>query len=178
MSIVSAVKTICSVIIFIGAGFSGAALAAQQTPAPASKAAKVTNPWQVNCSTAGGITLTCQMSQSIFLAKTRQRILTALISQRPGTNRLVLHVVLPLGIFFPKGVTVTIDNKSPKTYVIETADKNGSYATIPLNKVLLARLRAGKILAFAVQNLKSKTIKIELPLKGFTASEAALESSH
>jgi len=172
----SSLKSVIGALAIVGTALFASPLAAQQTALAGKKTA--TTPWLVNCSTAGGSALRCQMSQSIFLVKTKQRILTALVFKKTGTSELMLRVTLPFGIYLPKGVSVTIDNKAPHTYLIETADSNGSYAVIPLNRPLMARLKAGKILAFAVQNLNNKTIKLELPLKGFTKSEAALEKNN
>jgi len=148
---------------------SGPVAAAQNA-----KPAKATDNWVVNCSSVGGAALKCRMSQTIMVAKTRQRILSAVIFHKPASADLVMRVALPHGIYLPAGVTVKVDNTPGQTYVIETADRNGSYASIPLDRKLLAALKAGQKLVFALQNMAGKTVKIELSLVGFSASLAQI----
>lgn len=134
------------------------------------------NPWVVNCSSAGtGGELKCQMMQTIFLAKTKQRILAVVIFRKKDSPVLLMRVGLPHGIYLPAGLNISVDGKSLDKYLIENADENGSYANISLVDDLMAVLKNGNKIEFSMLNLEKDSVNITISLKGFATSIDSLK---
>ena len=105
-----------TLLCLVGLGGGAAAQTAQpkgQAPhveVPARGAGQPSQPqpnWVVSCSqTRPG--LECRAGQSLFLRKTRQRVLSVAVRMPADTKKPVLLVQLPLGVYLPAGATLQI----------------------------------------------------------------------
>ena len=128
-------------------------------------AAKPRSGWLVQCTDAGS-GLRCSASQSLILAKTRQRVLTVTV-QRDETGKMSVLYRAPLGLFLPAGIAVTLDDKKPTTLPFQTCNAQGCFAAAVLSDNQLAGMRKGKALNVVFQNLKKKPITLSIRLQGF-----------
>ena len=130
--------------------------------------------WLVNCNNqANPDTLACSMSQSIFRAKTRQRIVSASIF-RSQQDALLMRLVLPHGLDLTHGVTLAVDTGSASKYTINSADANGAYALIPLNGELINAMKAGSTAVFGLRNNSGNNINLQVSLNGFSSAFAMM----
>ena len=149
-----------------------AVMAQSQTPASSAEAPKAA--WPVTCrSRDGSSELSCSMSQVIATKDSGQRVIAASV-QRNKDGKALLRLSLPHGLLLPKGVAVWADEEPRATYPIVTADKNGSYAVIDLDKGLAQALKKGRQLNIAVQRFTGGEVVFQLPLEGFSAGFAKL----
>lgn len=165
--------------------FAPAPRAAAQTPEPAAEAPAAEAPaagapaagpsWLVSCTNSGeGGAMRCTMSQSVVLAASGQRLLTAEIQRRTDAEGAVMQVTLPHGLFLPAGVAMAVDGEALDPLVVQTCDPNGCYAGLAMPPELIARFEAGSGLAFAIEDLKRRRIEMTLRLDGFAEAWANL----
>lgn len=160
-----AVRVALLVILATG-GFEANAQAQKKAPAPKQQGAPG---WAVNCATTPQ-GLRCQASQSAYLKKNRQRILTAAVSFPPKSKDPVMLFHLAHGIYLPAGVSMQIDTEKAKKVVVEFCDARGCYARLPIAKAALKALKNGKTMSVGFQALNKQTLSVQLTLKGFTAA--------
>lgn len=143
--------------------------------APAAQDTKKATPgWTVRCADVGQ-GLVCKAVQSIALAKTRQLLTSITVTKPAGANKKgTILFRLPLGIFNPAGVTLSVDDGKSSALAIQTCDVNGCYAGGPIAPEKLAAMRKGATLKLVFQNLRKKAITVPVPLKGFEAAYAKL----
>lgn len=114
------------------------------------------------------------MSQTIIQSGTRQRIVTARIF-KDAQGRHAMRLLLPHGLDFTKGVSLSIDGGNMSRHSINTADANGAYASVPLDDGLIAAMKAGNVVELGIANISGNNIKLNLSLDGFTANFALLD---
>ncbi len=143
------------------------------SPAP-QDTPKATPGWTVHCGDAGR-GLVCRAVQSVARAKTRQLLASVTVTKPAGANKKgTILLRLPLGIFNPAGVTLSVDDGKPEALEIQTCDAKGCYAGGPIAPEKLAAMRKGATLKLVFQNLQKKAITVPMPLKGFEAAYTKL----
>lgn len=129
------------------------------------------NAWAVNCGggqTGGG--LVCRMVQNVIIAKTKQRLVSVIIQPAQNAKNHALLVAMPHGLNIPAGVELQVDGQKSSTFAIKTSDQNGTYASEPIDDVMLASLRKGSQLKISYTFANGKKIAIPIGLQGFTAA--------
>lgn len=172
-------KTALAAAVFLAAAAgSGSALAQDEAaPSAPAEAARPQAPWVVECSNRStGDAMVCQMSQLLVAKKNGQRVLSAAITRKPDGKSVQLTLGLPHGLSLPAGVQLFIDNAERMTFPIDTADQNGSYATIDLTPKLLASLKKGTLLNVAVKAKGGNELILQLSLTGFGTALERLAS--
>ncbi len=141
-------------------------------PTPTAKPPKPkTMSWLVNCQNTGeGGTLDCKMSQTIIMKKTSQRILTIVIRKGENEKNPSMMLSLPHGLFLPAGVNLSVDGKQIRKLPVQTCDKAGCYAGLPVSPELLEAMRKGNQISVSLQDLKKRKIKVSATLAGFTSA--------
>lgn len=148
------------------------------TPAPLpdrAGPAEAQTPWIVTCTNQSTDGLTCVMAQTLMVTETGQRALAATIHADAETEADTLRLALPHGILLPAGVRLRIDDDQGRTWPIEYADQNGSYALVPLDDRLADRMANGSVLSVTlwVPNT-DKPVDMQLSLEGFGEALATL----
>ncbi|MBV9567363.1 MAG: invasion associated locus B family protein, partial [Hyphomicrobiales bacterium] len=105
--------------------------------------------------------------QTAVLQKTGQLVAAVSIRVPSDTHQPSLAVQIPVGLFLPAGVTLTIDDKKPLNLALQTCDLKGCYAAMPISAELLGDLKGGKKLAVSFQNLTKENISVPLQLANF-----------
>jgi len=134
----------------------------QQQSAPAAQVA----PWRVECS-GDGKTLECRAVQQVFDRESRQAIVSVAVRPAADGKSGALLATLPLGLNLTEPISVKIDNGSGERVPIQTCTNVGCFLTVTLSDKLIAAMRAGQELKFAMQDANKKPVEIGLPLLGF-----------
>lgn len=108
------------------------------------------------------------MVQTLKVAETGQRLLSAVIRYPTGKKNPILLFTLPHGLFFQAGVRVQIDKGKARVLPYQSSDIRGAYSGMALNKASLAALKRGKALNVTIYGAARKPLKMKLSLKGFT----------
>lgn len=182
MSFSVRIATICAVSLLLAAAVGQAvpsALAAttkkadKTAPATKKKATKTRPNWLVNCANTGANgALNCRMTQTLFVAKTRKRLLQVTVNAPAATagSKPTLLIMLPHGLYLPAGIALKVDTEKEKKLVIQTADANGSYAGLALEESLLSKLQKGTKLTVSMVSSKKQRLNIPVSLAGFSSS--------
>jgi invasion protein IalB len=139
-----------------------AAQAQQQQGAPEAQVAA----WRVECN-GDGKTLECRAVQQVFHRETRQLLVSAAVRPAADGKTGTLLATLPLGLNLTEPVGVRIDNGNPERQPIQTCTNVGCFLTVTLSDKLIAAMRTGHELKFAMQDANKKPVEIALPLLGF-----------
>lgn len=165
----------CMVLV---AGICGAFGAAQaQTPAsPEGGTVKAQHgDWQVVCRPPppGARGEICGVVQRVT-AEDHNNIGLGVYFQRFSDGKKVLRVFAPLGVLLPRGLGLSIDNKSIGPVPFVRCSMYGCYAQIPLEDKLIDQLKAGKQAVFVIYQTEEAGIGIPVSLAGFGQAIAAL----
>jgi len=143
----------------------------KEAPSPRAKggggvpARFVSSGWQVRCATAGK-KVSCLLTQAIVEMRTRRSLVALTI---PG-NRKAMTLRLPHGLDLRVPVVIGVDGKELGKATYITSRPNGAYATFPLSKSVLTRLRKGKMLGVRMKVLNANTMDVRMELSGFAAA--------
>ncbi|WP_422384862.1 invasion associated locus B family protein [Roseibium album] len=128
--------------------------------------------WIISCSSSGQSTdLTCQVSQRISSAKSRQPIMTVSVQALKSNNENAMLINLAHGFYLVDGVKVQVDGGETTTLPFQTSDSTGLAAAMPLSSSLLASMKAGNVMNVTVTQYSPRNnLTFPISLKGFTAA--------
>jgi len=141
---------------------------------PAGDAAQfIASSWSVNCSPqTGGEKLTCVLSQSITIAKTRELFVAISVratSDETEAEPYILVARLPHGLALASGVQYRIDEQKPGKLTLHTSNTQGLFARVGLTRKLLSALQKGKQLEIIFNARNGREIVVQMSLQGFAA---------
>lgn len=129
----------------------------------------VSQPWQIFCAAQSQKgALVCAMKQTINLQQSGQKIISVELTRLPSTGDTTLQLSLPHGIDLTKPISFKVDELDVRDINVSWADQSGSYATILVDDVLLAQLKAGRSIFVGMRARAGNSLKMELSLAGFT----------
>jgi invasion protein IalB len=163
---------------------SSGALAQTQQPkapsrveAPAEAAGQPSRPqanWIVSCSqTRPG--LECRAGQSLFLRKTRQRVLSVAVRMPADTKKPVLLLQLPLGVYLPAGASLQIGKEEAKTLPFLGCDNAGCIAEYAVTDGELNAVAKGADITISAQTMQKQPFSLTVPALGFAAAYAKIK---
>ena len=130
--------------------------------------------WTVRC--AGTQTTRCEMYQTVFAdAKQTQRALLAVVGYPNGSTDPGMIIVLPLGISFPPGTFVQVDDGGPIRVPVERCEKDGCRIELLLAAGFLETLMSGNQATVIAHDRQRRSFSIPFSLQGFTAAFNALK---
>lgn len=131
--------------------------------------------WQVVCRPPppGARGEICGVVQRVT-AEDHNNIGLGVYFQRFSDGKKVLRVFAPLGVLLPKGLGLSIDNKSLGPVPFVRCSMYGCYAQIPLEDKLIDQLKSGKQAVFVIYQTEESGIGIPVSLAGFGQAIAAL----
>ena len=109
----------------------------------------------------------CRVFFGTYLRKTGQLLLGVTVHM--AGEKPLPHMVIrtPFGTDLTAGVTYQIDKAPAMKLAYRTCNPKGCFATVPVSKPQLERLRRGARMVVTLHNLKGQPIRILLPLTGF-----------
>lgn len=132
--------------------------------------------WGTECSASvRNAPLDCSVFQQVVDANSGR--VTAMLRVRvPGdTKSPVMLVQMPLGVYLPGQLTMSIDNAAPTAIAFQTCDVNGCYAGTPVPPNFLAAMEKGQTLSLQVQNQARQASSVGIVLAGFAKAYAAIQ---
>ena len=124
--------------------------------------------WQKLCFKPGGAKMVCRTAISGTF-DTGQTAVRVYVTEREGDSAARLQLFLPVGLFVPPGVKLTVDQgpsrKVPFTFCLTNTCIAGDAA----NAALLREMEAGKALVVEVVDTNMLAVTTALPLETFAA---------
>jgi invasion protein IalB len=112
----------------------------------------------------------CEMVQVLSDRNSRREVLVMVIGYTGDKAAPQAVFVLPLGVLLPTGLTLKIDQGTPKTVGFRHCEPQGCIAPWQMTEVDLGALRAGTTLTVSVNDHGGKSVDLPISLKGFTAA--------
>lgn len=111
--------------------------------------------------------LDCSVFQRVIDSKTG-RLITMVRIRVPGdTKSPVMLVQMPLGIYLPGQIELSVDGAAMTTIGFQTCDQNGCYAGMEVAANLLNAMLKGQTLDLKIQNQARQPSSVPISLTGF-----------
>jgi invasion protein IalB len=153
----------------LAAGLVTSQATAQETTSTPDQLTETYGNWTLRC---GPGETRCHVSQSLFRAEDKARLLQVTLFSPPGADgAMFFRSMSPLGAILTDGVALIVDDAEPVTAQYISCWPRGCMAEVPAKLGLLTALRAGKQLAVQVKSAETgQTIRFELSLEGISAA--------
>ncbi len=119
----------------------------------------------------------CFIFQRITSKNDDKRIADTTIAYLPKIDKPVMVITLPLGVFLPAGIQLTVDDskedavRAPFIQCIQ----DGCQARAPLDDKLITKMKGGKRMIVAFLTPQQKQLAFPISLNGFTAAIDSLK---
>jgi len=143
-------------------------------PTAAPEAAAPQPTWMVNCTNVPG-GFDCRASQTLYVKKTGQRLLTLVVRTAPDAKKPVMLIQVPLGIYLPAGVTVQIGKEAGKGLPLQSCNQEGCLTEYSVTDAELATKQQDSDLTVLVQDLNKKPVTLSVPGLGFAAAYSKMK---
>ncbi|WP_120499162.1 invasion associated locus B family protein [Roseovarius sp. EL26] len=148
-------------------GFIAGAVLSMAQPVTAQEETRA--PWLVNCNNqADTSVLLCEMSQSIVLAESNQRLATAAFVKAKGTDEIEGRFTLPFGLYLPGGLTASVDKQEIAKFDFLTCEAQGCYAITAVSADWFAAMKSGAEMTLSGNNQNNEPISFGFDLTGFS----------
>jgi invasion protein IalB len=107
------------------------------------------------------------VEETLVMANTGQFVAAVAVRMRPEAQDPVITVRVPVGLYLPAGLNMTVDNGKPQPIPLQTCDQQGCYGETPLSASFLAALKGGKRLALTFQGMAKNDVMVPVPLANF-----------
>lgn len=127
--------------------------------------------WATRCSEAATPKeRICVLSKALVDPASRKLMLAVTFRVAPPDRKPVMKLLLPVDLYLPAGVTLSVDEGAPKTLKFETCVGGGCLAPVPLDAAFLQRLRKASGIKVGFQRVDQKPVDLTLKLDGFAKS--------
>jgi invasion protein IalB len=113
---------------------------------------------------------TCVLSRALVDPTSRRLMVAVTFRIAPPDRKPVMKLLLPVDLYLPAGVKLTIDDGAAQMLKFETCIRGGCLAPVPLDAALLQRLRKGTGIKVGYQTVDQKPVDLTLKLDGFARS--------
>ena len=110
------------------------------------------------------------MEQGIYIAQSGKLILQATITIPAETRKPVLIFKGPTQLLLTAGIALDVDGSNKLNLPFYTCDRINCYARAEMEEAAMIAMTNGGNLNVLFKNLTGETIKVEMPLNGFTAA--------
>ncbi|MDX5360756.1 MAG: invasion associated locus B family protein [Alphaproteobacteria bacterium] len=132
--------------------------------------------WKLVCGTPPGNASApeqCHLLQSVVVSETKRRILQAEVGD--SQDGRILALTVPLGIYLPAGIEISIDGGEKMRIPVDVCQPNGCAGAVKLDNAMLNRMKNGSRAVITFKNVQLKPIDVPLSLLGFTAGYAQVK---
>lgn len=119
----------------------------------------------------------CQITQIANQQESGKRVFQTTVGFVQDREEPVLFLNAPLGIYLPKGISISVDEAEPVTARVQRCDQNGCLGLLALGTELAGQLKGGEKAQVIFAATNEQLIQLPLDLNGFTDALAALEGS-
>jgi invasion protein IalB len=136
-----------------------------QPPAPP----VVYSPWTKICppQAAGAQQAPICLTMKEVRLETGQFLAGAALIEKPGEEKKLLRITLPLGMQIPPGTRLTLDSEQPASALYVTCIPNGCMADYEINSQFVERMKKGQQLLLQGVNMPGQVANYTLPLADF-----------
>jgi len=124
--------------------------------------------WQKLCFKPGGAKMICRVTINGNF-ETGQTALRIYLTKREGDSATRLQLFLPIGLFVPAGVKLTVDKGSSYTIPFKFCLTNTCIAGDVAKPALLREMESGKSLTVEVVDTNMLAVTTSLPIAQFAA---------
>ncbi len=155
------------------------ALSLQLAPAHAQSTDQAKPPpenWATGCTAAGrGQPLDCSIAQRAVDSRNGRVVAMVRIRVPADTKSPVMLVQMPLGIYLPAKLALSIDGTAVGSVEFQTCDQNGCYAGAPVSDSLLDAMLKGQSLSLTVENQAHQPSTVPITLIGFAKAYGSIQ---
>lgn len=127
--------------------------------------------WLVSCNNQNDPErLMCEVAQSIVLSEDNRRVATAAFVKPAGEDELTAVFTLPVGLYLPAGLKLTVDETALGELAFQSCDGQGCYATRTADETWPQAMSEGTELKITIESQDRQTIDFTFPLEGFGQS--------
>jgi invasion protein IalB len=112
----------------------------------------------------------CVLSRALVDPGSKRLMVAVTFRIAPPDRKPVMKLLLPVDLYLPAGVKLSIDQGAAQTLKFETCVRGGCLAPVPLDAALLQRLRRGTDIKVGYQTVDQKPIDLTLKIDGFGRS--------
>jgi invasion protein IalB len=96
-------------------------------------------------------------------------VVAAILMEMEGEGKKVLQIMLPPGVYLPKGTRVVIDRDEPSAIIgnFLTCANGGCIAHLETNADIIAKMKKGQNLFVQAYNMAQSVMTLSLPLNDF-----------
>ena len=126
-------------------------------------------PWTIRCENIDQLRdQGCMMYQELLLKKGGLPVLQFSVGVAPPHKKPIVLITLPLGIYLPAGVSLTIDQRSDVNFPIERCDPDGCHVLVTLENDTVETLKSGKNLEIMFRDGDKAPLTIPISLESFS----------
>jgi invasion protein IalB len=144
---------------------------AQQTPV---EPVATFGDWAKACETGESGKKECFLFQNITTQDGSRGILHMTVIKIPEANNPIMVITVPLGIFLPRGLALSIDGAKPTRIQVQVCSTNGCQSQFQMPDAVLGSFKAGLEGTMQMFDPSGKEVKVPFSLKGFTKALASL----
>ena len=138
--------------------------------------------WEVSCASPSSASTPakdnkklCRMTQNHVDQKSgRTVLLFTLVKGRTGRMNVIVSV--PMGIYLPPGITISIDGSERFRLLFETCNQSGCHGGYELSAQTLGAFRRGLVAQHSFYTAKNNRVDIPVSLKGFSKAFSRLKT--
>lgn len=123
-------------------------------------------PWEKICFKPGGAKMVCRTT-IVGRFETGQIAVRAYVVEREGDAVARIQLLLPVGLYVPAGVKLTIDGGTPYSVPFTWCLTNTCVAGAPAKPEMLRDMESGRSLAIEVVDTNLLAVKTSAPLDQF-----------
>ena len=124
--------------------------------------------WSKICAEVADAPIRCQIVQSASQNETKQLVFQTAVGFVDGSDKPIMFLTAPLGIFLPKGVTVIVGEETEGlTATVQRCDGKGCLALMAMEPEFVAKLEKGISAKIYFGANKDRTVALPLDLTGF-----------
>jgi len=149
--------------------FAGSAQAQQKAVKPVA----TFGDWAKACDSVESGKQECFVFQNVTTKDGSRGILQITVIRVPQADNPIMVVTVPLGIFLPRGLAMSIDGAKPTRIQVQVCSTNGCQSQFQMPEAVLGSFKAGIKGTMQMFDPSGKEVNVPFSLKGFTK---ALES--
>jgi invasion protein IalB len=132
--------------------------------------------WSKICTTSDDDKRVCQIVQSANQNESGALVFQTAVGYVDDTDKPVMYLTAPLGIFLPRGITVVIDDKPGVTATVQRCDGNGCLGLLVLEPDFVDALKKAAAAKLVFAASAKQNVSIPLSLNGFAAALEGLNA--
>lgn len=130
--------------------------------------------WTKTCETGGSGRKECFVFLNIKTKDGSRGMLNLTVIKVPQTTKPVMVVTVPLGIFLPRGLSMSIDGAKPSRIQIQICSTSGCQSQFEIPDAVLHAFKGGLKGTVTMYDPSGEEVKVPFSLRGFTKALASL----